>query len=56
MSIRNLFLKIKFIGNITFSELDWFTNQQLKFNRLEQSIALKLGKMIDSGIVNISYL
>ena len=53
MDIGNLFLKISFTGIITFSELDWITNQQLKFNRLEESIALKLGRMIDSGIINI---
>ena len=53
MNIGNLFLKISFTGIITLSELDWITNQQLKFNRLEESIALKLGRMIDSGIINI---
>ena len=53
MIIGNLFLKVNLTGIITFSELDWITNQQLKFNRLEESIALKLGKMIDSGIINI---
>ena len=53
MIIGNLFLKISFTGIITFSEFDWITNQQLKFNRLEESIAIKLGRMIDSGIINI---
>ena len=53
MNIGKLFLKINLTGIITFSELDWITNQQLKFNRLEESIALKLGRMIDSGIINI---
>ena len=53
MNIGNLFLKINLTGIITFSELDWITNQQLNFNRLEESIAIKLGRMIDSGIINI---
>ncbi len=53
MNIGSLFLNISFTGIITFSELDWITNQQFKFNRLEESIALKLGRMIDSGIINI---
>ena len=53
MNIGSLFLKINLTGIITFSELDWITNQQLKFNRLEESIALKLGRMIDEGIINI---
>ena len=53
MNIGKLFLKVSLTGIITFSELDWITNQQLKFNRLEESIAIKLGRMIDSGIINI---
>ena len=53
MNIGNLFLKISSTGIITFSELNWITNHQLKFNRLEESIAIKLGRMIDSGIINI---
>ena len=53
MNIGKLFLKVSLTGIITFSELDRITNQQLKFNRLEESIALKLGRMIDSGIINI---
>ena len=53
MNIGNLFLNVNLTGIITFSELDWITNQQFKFNRLEESIALKLGRMIDSGIINI---
>ena len=53
MTIGNLFLKTILTGIITLSELDWVTNQQLKFNRLEESIALKLGRMIDLGTINI---
>ena len=53
MNIGKLFLKVSLTGIITFSELDWITNQQLKFSRLEESIALKLGRMIDSGVINI---
>ena len=53
MNIGYLFLKANLKGIITFSELDWITNQQSKFTRLEESIALKLGRMIDSGTINI---
>ena len=53
MNIGNLYLKIYITGIITYSEFDWITNQQLNFNRLEESVALKLGRMIDSGIINI---
>ena len=53
MDIGNLFLKTNLTGIITFSEIDWIANKQLKFNRLDESLALKLGRMIDSGIINI---
>ena len=47
-----LFLRIYFTGIVTFSELNWIVNQQLIFSRLEESISIKLGKMIDSGKIN----
>ena len=53
MNIGTLFLKINLSGIITFSELDWITSNQSNFTRLEEAIALKLGRMIDSGSINI---
>ena len=53
MSIGSLYLKSNSTGIITFTELSWITNQQLKFSRLEKSIALRLGRMIDSRTINI---
>ena len=53
MNIGSLFLKISLTGVITPLELDWITNQQLNFNRIEESVALKLGRMIDSGVINV---
>ena len=53
MNIGNLFLEVNITGIITLYELDWIANQQLEFTRIEESIALKLGRMIDSGNVNI---
>ena len=53
MNIGTLFLKTNLTGIITFAELDWITNQQSNFSRLEESIALKIGRMIDSGSINI---
>ena len=53
MNIGYLFLEINLTGIITLSELDWITNQQKNFTRLEESMALKLGRMIDSGSINI---
>lgn len=53
MNIGALFLKINLTGIITFYELDWVTKNQSDFTRLEKSIAIKLGRMIDSGSINI---
>ena len=53
MEIGTLFLKSNSTGIITFSELDWITAHQSNFTRLEESIAIKLGRMLDAGAINI---
>ena len=53
MNIGILFLKSNLTGIITFSELDWITTHQSDFSRLEESIAIKLGRMLDTGSINI---
>ncbi len=53
MNIGILFLKSNLTGIITFSELDWITTHQSNFTRLEKSIAIKLGRMLDAGSINI---
>ena len=53
MNIGLLFLKINLSGIITFSELDWITTHQSYFTRLEESIAIKVGRMLDAGSINI---
>ena len=53
MNIGALILKINLTGIITFYEFDWVTKNQSDFTRLEKSIAIKLGRMIYSGSINI---
>ena len=53
MEIGALFLKSNSTGIITFSELDWITTHQSGFTRLEESMAIKLGRMLDAGAINI---
>jgi len=48
MEIGILFLKSNSIGIITFSELDWITAHQSNFTMLEESIAIKLGRILDA--------
>ena len=53
MNLGSLYLKINTTGIITFSELDWVTQQQFNFSRVEEALAIKLGRLIDSGDINI---
>ena len=53
MDIGLLFLKVNVLGVITLPELDWVTNNQSNFSRLEESIAIKLGRLVDSGLIEI---
>ena len=53
MNLGLLFLKINSTGIITLSELDWVTKQQFNFSRVEEALAIKLGRLLDSGDINI---
>ena len=53
MNLGSLFLKINSTGIITLSELDWITKQQFNFSRVEEALAIKLGRLLDSGDINI---
>jgi len=53
MNLGLLFLKVNTSGVITFSELDWITNHQSEFSRLDMAFVIKIGRLIDSGDVEI---
>ncbi len=53
MKIGTIFLKSNLTGIITFSELNSITTNQSNFTRLEESIAIKIGRMLDEGSINI---
>ena len=53
MNLGSLFLRINSTGIITLSELDWITKQQFNFSRVEEALAIKLGRLVDSGAINI---
>jgi len=53
MEIGTLFLKSNSTGIITFYELDWINTHQSNFTRLEEYIAIKLGRLLDAGFINI---
>ena len=53
MNLGLLFLKINTLGVITLSELDWITNHQSEFSRLDMALVIKIGRLLDSGVVDI---
>ena len=53
MNLGLLFLKVNTLGVITLSELDWITENQSKFSRLDMALVIKLGRLMDSGIVEV---
>ena len=53
MNLGLLFLKVYTNGVITLAELDWITNHQSEFSRLDMSLVIKIGRLMDSGVVEI---
>ena len=53
MNLGILFLKVNTTGVITLSELDWVANHQSQFSRLDMAIVLKIGRLMDEGIIEI---
>ena len=55
MNLVVLFLKVNTTGVITLSELDWIAIHQSEFSRLDMSLVLKIGRMMDEGTVELYY-
>ena len=53
MNLGIIFLKANIIGSITLKELDWITNNQHEFSRLDMSLVIKLGRLMDEGIIEM---
>jgi len=53
MDLGLLFLKINTLGLITLPELDWVTYNQSSFSRLDMALAIKIGRLVDSGAIEI---
>ena len=53
MNLGILFLKVNTTGVITLSELDWIANHQSQFSRLDMAIVLKIGRLMDEGIIEL---
>ena len=53
MNLGLLLLKVNTTGVITLSELDWITNHQSDFSRLDMALVLKIGRLMDGGIIEL---
>ena len=55
MNLGILFLKLNTTGVITLSELDWITNHQSEFSRLDMALILKIGRLMGEGIIEVDF-
>ena len=53
MNLGLLFLKVNTTGVITLSELDWITYNQSDFSRLDMALVIKIGRLMDSVVIEI---
>ena len=53
MDLGLLFLESISTGVITSDEMNWVTSNQPRFSRVEEATALKLGRLLDRGLIQI---
>lgn len=53
MTLGELFLEAMSTGVITQKEMDWLTAQQPNFSRTEEATAIRLGRLIDEGNIQL---
>ena len=53
MTLGELFLEAMSSGVITKGEMNWVTGHQNSFNRTEEAVAQRLGRLIDEGSIQL---
>jgi 3-oxoacyl-[acyl-carrier-protein] synthase III len=53
MLVGEVFLETMASGIITQEEIDWLTTHQASFSREEEAMALKIGRLLDEGSIQI---
>ena len=53
MNLGLLFLESISTGIITSDEMKWVTSNQPHFSRVEEATALRLGRLLDRGFIQI---
>ena len=53
MKLGLLYLESINTGIITAEEMNWIASEQRHFSRTEEATALKLGRLLDRGLIQI---
>ena len=53
MTLGEVFLESVASGVITEEEIAWVTGQQSRFARHEEALAIRLGRLLDDGQINL---
>ena len=53
MSVGTVFLEALSTGVIAPAELNWLAQHQGDFNRVEEATALRLGRLLDQGVIQL---
>ena len=53
MNLGLLYLESISTGVITSDEMNWVTSNQPHFSRIEEATALKLGRLLDRGLIHV---
>ena len=53
MNLGIIFLKANVLGAITLSELDWITENEINFSRIDMALVIRLGRLMDDGLIEI---
>ncbi len=53
MNLGFIFLKSNVLGSITLYELDWITENENSFSRIDMALLIKLGRLMDEGLIEI---
>ena len=53
MELGIIFLKANVLGFITLQELDWITENENSFSRVDMALVIKLGRLMDEGLIEI---
>ena len=53
MTVGEIFLESRSTGGITEREVNWLAAHQVNFDRPEEAAAIRLGRLMDQGQINL---